>query len=753
VDYSESESGGDISDYDEENEDLNFEDEPIFNGSTLTFKESALAILSFVLSHRLTGLCISDLLLLLSLHCGPGNRLLKSLYMLKKYFKMLGKEFIKLHYFCSICETPLPSEDALCHGQQSNSYFIEFPLFGQLQSFFSKPGFYEKLQYRFDREKKNVDHLEDIYDGSIYQDAYNSGFLRNPNNISFLMYFDGVAIFKSSNFSIWPVFLTINELKYKYRTLKENTLLAGLWFGNKKPNPNVFLAPIRDSLSSLENNGVDMTLPNGEIIRVRGKLLCAVADMPAKALFMRFLQYNGAFSCFNCMAQGCRFDLGNATIQVFPYTRHLELRNLQETVQFGEQALAVRQHDPEAAVYGVKGPSVLSAMLPNMILCMGIDVMHGVFLGAMRTLMSLWFDGQYSNLPFSISNMVHIVDERLKNIKPPSSFQNMPRRMKDMARWKAFDLKMFFFYYSLVVLCGVLPEVYWFHHAQLVTAISLLSQESISPEELNSAEEMLHLYVSDFQRLYGLRHLTLTFHQLLHLVLVCKNLGPTWVFSCFIYESLNGQIAKLVHGSRHVALQICSSSFVYMKLPVLVNSMPAGEAKTLCLQFLKPIQKVKVTEIIDERAGVVGKFKTYNPVPANTRRLLQEEFNIIGGRLSSFSKLKLSGLVYTSAQYVRSKQKQSCFVEIFERDIPYLCKVLFFIRWSPCGENCPDPCAECAKRYFCLVSIYDRDLWELHNAPLNLIASHLQRVSEKNKYRLFSVQLIKSLCLYMSVDH
>lgn len=449
-------SSNDGSEEEEDNDDeFNYDNEPIFNGSTLTFRESALAILSFILAHRLTGLCLIDLLALLSLHCGPGNLLLKSLFKFKKYFKMIGKDFIKLHYFCSVCETPLPTKNAVCHNGQENSYFIEFPLLGQLQNLFCRPGFFEKLQYRFGRVKKDGNNLEDIYDGSVYQFFFNSGFLSNPHNISFLMYFDGVSIFKSSSFSIWPVFLSINELKYKYRTSKENTLLAGLWFGRKKPNPNVFLCPLKDALASLENDGVSLKLPGGERITVRAKLLCAVADMPAKSLFMRFIQYNGAYSCFHCLQQGGRFGVGLTTVQVFPYIRDTELRTIEGTIEFGEQALQARAHDPDASIYGVKGTSVLTSMLPNMILCMGIDIMHGVFLGAMRTLMNLWFDSQYKELPFSIYNLVHIVDARLKNIKPPYWYQKvLPSIKKDLSRWKAIDFKVFSFI-ILLLFCMV----------------------------------------------------------------------------------------------------------------------------------------------------------------------------------------------------------------------------------------------------------------------------------------------------------
>jgi hypothetical protein len=197
-------------------------------------------------------------------------------------------------------------------------------------------------------------------------------------------------------------------------------------------------------------------------------------------------------------------------------------------------AYIARQQDPEATVYGVKGPTLLFSLLPNMIDCVAIDVMHGVCLGIMRTLTDLWFGSDFTGSPFSIADRVNIVDARLMRIKPPQNCQKTPRSIKkELALFKASDYKLFLLTYSLPVLLGILPAVYWEHHCKLVSAISLLSQDSISHEQIDVADELLHNYVKDFQQLYGLRYIGLNLHQLLHFCLVVRNLGPLWVYSCF----------------------------------------------------------------------------------------------------------------------------------------------------------------------------------------------------------------------------
>lgn len=65
------------------------------------------------------------------------------------------------------------------------------------------------LQERFERVCDGSS-MCDIYDGEAYKE--HSDFLSRPANISLLLNTDGVAIYRSSSVSIWPVWAVINEL-------------------------------------------------------------------------------------------------------------------------------------------------------------------------------------------------------------------------------------------------------------------------------------------------------------------------------------------------------------------------------------------------------------------------------------------------------------------------------------------------------------------------------------------------------------
>lgn len=70
------------------------------------------------------------------------------------------------------------------------------------------------------RDQENCT-IDDVYDGKVYRDHFdNSGFFhgtldgdrKNQLHLSLQINTDGVAVFKSSKFGIWPAYAIINEL-------------------------------------------------------------------------------------------------------------------------------------------------------------------------------------------------------------------------------------------------------------------------------------------------------------------------------------------------------------------------------------------------------------------------------------------------------------------------------------------------------------------------------------------------------------
>ena len=76
------------------------------------------------------------------------------------------------------------------------------------------PATWAALQERFMRSRRQG-CIEDVYDGVGYRK--NAQFLSHPAHISLLLNTDGVALYRSSKVSIWPVWAVINELPSSIR--------------------------------------------------------------------------------------------------------------------------------------------------------------------------------------------------------------------------------------------------------------------------------------------------------------------------------------------------------------------------------------------------------------------------------------------------------------------------------------------------------------------------------------------------------
>lgn len=87
-------------------------------------------------------------------------------------------------------------------------------------TFLSETGILDLLSYPVTRMKINPDAIEDIQDGLLYKKHFGSdGYFKGTSDknkktemhISSQINTDGVALFRSSKYSIWPIYLAVNE--------------------------------------------------------------------------------------------------------------------------------------------------------------------------------------------------------------------------------------------------------------------------------------------------------------------------------------------------------------------------------------------------------------------------------------------------------------------------------------------------------------------------------------------------------------
>ncbi|XP_062566984.1 uncharacterized protein LOC134229281 isoform X2 [Saccostrea cucullata] len=587
---------------DQDAEDNDVDSDPLYPGAAVTLGAFMLLLAIFTTKYNLIGEATEQLLKILALALPHGHKLCASLYEFKLFFKNLRNPLVR-HYYCNYClgyienTTVQSCPYEFCKSKfsvKNASYFIEMPLEHQIQNLFAQKDFYESLGHRFKR--KSCDNTyEDIYDGKLYKQlSENNGILSFQENISFTFNTDGAPVFKSSKTAIWPIYLVINELPYKQRMLKDNMILASLWYGSKKPSMGTFLKPFLKSLQKMKE-GIKCTSPERGQFLCRGLLLCGTADLPARSLLCNHVQYNGAFSCWKCEQEGETASVGRGHARIFPFQSEepkgpiRTKKNVLENARIAVEDQHIVMGKP---VKGIKGPSWLF-FVPNFNIVSGIaiDYMHGVLLGVQKMLLELWFSEKHKGKAYNFCNSVCEVDLRLQNIKPTLDITRLPRSIeKDLKYWKASEYRSFLLFFGAPVLHGILDMQRFSHFLLLVDSMHILLKFGSNEKDLERAEMLLFEFCRRLEELYDRCFLRLNVHQLLHLPDCVRDLGPLYTHSCFSFESKNGIILKMIRGSQSIDTQIITAISFIQKLPELKQKCVAenSEVDKLCKAIQEP---------------------------------------------------------------------------------------------------------------------------------------------------------------------
>lgn len=114
---------------------------------------------------------------------------------------------------------------------------------------------------------------------------------------------DGVPLFKSSQSTMWPVYLEITNFPPPIHFRHDNVIICGVWVGHSKPDMNILLKPILEDIDHLHTLGFTFSSPEG-MKTVRVKLLFGVFDLVAKAKVLNMKQFNGVCDCPTCIHPG-----------------------------------------------------------------------------------------------------------------------------------------------------------------------------------------------------------------------------------------------------------------------------------------------------------------------------------------------------------------------------------------------------------------------------------------------------------------
>lgn len=646
------------------------DDELLYPGANVTLNATLLLLLTFATRHSLSDIALSQLLSIIAAILPNGHIFISSLRKVKKYFSCVKYSSVK-YYYCSFCEYFNSESGEKCinceHDIGIMDYFITLPMEEQLKSILST-GLEEIQTYRTNREKKNVENIEDVLDGKIYKERFEGLFYRgaseeekrNEIHLSLQKNTDGVQLFRSSNFSVWPIYFTINEVPPRLRFTRLFRIFTALWFGKAKPSMAIYMHWVSNQLQSLHQTGVNIVYKGKDLV-AKAILLSGIYDAPARCSVQNFIQFNGNFGCGTCFEKGesARNFKGNS-VHVYPFNvdfpdrGYNHVRTHQETVEASLEAEMMGK-----PVMGCKGVSFLTAC-PGLDIIRGIavDYMHTVCLGVTSLMLKLWTSKEYKQKPWYIGMHVEELDKKLQQMTPPSCVGRLPNTLTEPGKWKASEYKMFLLFYAAPLLNEVLPDNYFNHLVCLVQAMHVLLSDSISRQSLSTAKDLLVTFTAQFSVLYDDSFLTMNVHSLLHLCNKVEDLGPLWAQSAFFYEDLNKDLRNLFHGTQNVHSQILEAVSIHQNLPAIAGDLaPHSRELELYLEMTSHHKiKSQVTNVTNTICSIG------DPRPCTIENPLKAKLEAQFGcqfTAESFDRILLHGQVVHSSTHHRTTRRNS----------------------------------------------------------------------------------------------
>lgn len=222
-------------------------DEPLFPGSTVTQGQNLLLLVSHILRHHVNSSQLKDLLALLDI-LFPGT-FPATKFLFSKYMDCTDMN-LKFHLYCGKCQSLLPDDEGtqgrVCPDCQTRyvvdtivkngHFFLTLSLESQVQDLLEN----HDLTLIEGNQKEYNEQISGVHDGDFMLDLLRSGAVAQED-LSLLWNCDGVPVFKSTQFAIWPIQVVLNELQPKIK--KDNVLIVGMQFGPVKPQMDTFLQP------------------------------------------------------------------------------------------------------------------------------------------------------------------------------------------------------------------------------------------------------------------------------------------------------------------------------------------------------------------------------------------------------------------------------------------------------------------------------------------------------------------------------
>lgn len=350
---------------------------------------------------------------------------------------------------------------------------------------------------------------------------------------------DGVPMFASSNYSVWPILAKVIE------PVKTKVFVIGVFGGAKKPSSfNDYLRMLVDELQLMKVDGgflCDITNT-----RLPVDIVNVCCDAAARSSVRCVRAFNFRNGCDRCKVRGNIIDHRMTFIN-----QGAELR------QDSDFDKPIDSDDEDE--YRT-GHSILRGVGLGMVSQFPFDYMHLVCLGVVRAIARMLYSGR--NGGRLTATVLSEICENMAGCaaRIPKEFQRRCRTLYESSRWKATECRQFLLYTGPVVMnnTGVDRQQYE-NFLYFSVAIRCLCSNELINQYLKFVQGALKYFVQQFGEIYGEQFVVYNVHSLIHLADDARMYGTLDNFSCFEYESFLGVVKDLAHKRKttHIVQQIC----------------------------------------------------------------------------------------------------------------------------------------------------------------------------------------------------
>ena len=651
---------------------------PIFPGLSCTKGQLVSLVLAFYLRFPNSKESLEGLLKLLDAII--PNCIRSTKYFFDRYF-FGGLENFETHYVCPICFLYIGRSDTnYCTSckrkfsakecKKNGSYLLTKSIKSQLTDMLQSGELWRHIQ---NRPTYAEGIYGEVYSGDLYKNVNIESFLRSGDNFTLTVNTDGVQVFQSSKYQIWPIMCSINEIDSKFKS--QFIVLQTLWFGLGKLRIDSFLKAFVDEARDLFTNGFEWVDSKGSKRLSRIIFTNAVADAPARAHLLERMQFNAEYGCDFCEHSGVNVAKGSGRVQVFPLQHPLpNERTHESSVHYGE--IAAQYGIP---VMGIKGPTLLAALMEFDIVKSVIpDSMHCLWLGIVVQFRKLWESS--TEKAYYIKNMNVEIDKYICKVKPPNEIHRTPRSLVNFGSdWKATENRTFCFFYSPIALKDLLPLEYYEHWLLFVNGCLELFRKDVTSDNIKTATRLFDKFVLLVPELYGLENVTYNVHLLQHISQFVKYWGAPWANSAFLFEDAGGDLIRQFHGTRYVSEQIFTN---FLAKPRLKRY--AKKYMTKADDSVKGVFESFDCKIDKEspRSELLGKSSSealdvsYLTAINECFKENNEDVNCNCDSILSHDRVLINGTLFCTKEYCADKQRDNSIVQLGNEEAYTIVKIL-----------------------------------------------------------------------------